>query len=918
VAIAFGAAGTQAAQTTGTTITPALPAGVAAGNLIISVACVKNNSTLTWPVGWTKVNQTNSGTLWTAAWAWRINAAGVTAPAITIGTSAAATAQCWSYTNQDPSNPIGAVGTVATGTTSPHTSTSITTTRANSLAIYIDTCSANTTLTQPTGYTQNFATGSATSVTALASGSKAVAATGTATGAISTTGGAAAWTQVQVEILAPTIGGYFSDHDIKPVNTGNTIAKRQMMQETAAWISPMSYCAFQYDFFAFQIIYGNPTYNAFQGCIAVPWAQPPDEPYLQVNNYLKAVPRGSEEIAGAPFTQPPAAPPTLPFSEIALGQMVKPKQLDHIDAPAPAFGEFLQSYLPQWTLQYDIPHLKSRFDVGADIWQPSFVRGEFLPDFVQWASQHELPQLKKRFDVGADIWQPSFVQGEFLQTYVSQWASQHDVPQLKKRFDVGPDIWLATPVAGEFLPTLVSQWASQHEIPHLKSRFAVGEDIWQPAFVPSKIFVQWATGHDLPRLKSRFSVGEDIWHPSFVRAEFIPSYVTQWDIPHDLPRLKSRFAVGDDIWLPPPVAGEFLPTLVSQWASQHEIAPIRNRTGPNGEIVYEPQSVPAVTTLITAWPWTYHDPIAKTFNPIRPLDNIWHQTPAFGEFLQSYISQWASMHELAPVRSRVGINGEIIYSPQPSVAVTLITAWPWTHHDPIARTWDPKHPLDNIWHQTPAAGEFAPSFISQWASTHDLPQLKKRFDVGPDIWAPTFVRGEFLQTYISQWASQHELPRLKARFELGADIWHPSFVPGEFAQTMAQWAVQHDIPRLKSRFDLGADIWHPSFVPGEFLQAYVSQWASEHPIGRARSATGPAGDVFYAPQGVALVVTTPTAWWMEYAPYQQTRANSPYSRLAMFYDPQWPPSIYPGGVVTIGLPHNQPFVNSFVGRMFGR
>jgi hypothetical protein len=806
MAIAFGAAGTQAAQTTGTTITPALPAGLAVGNLIISVAAVKNNSTLTWPAGWTKVNQTNSGASWTVAWAWRINATGVTAPAITIGTSAAATAQCWSYTGQDPSNPIGALGTVQAGTTTPHTSTAITTTRANSLAIYIDAAAANTVLTQPTGYTQNFGTGSATSVTALASGSKSIAASGTSTGAISTTGGNAAYTQQQVEILNAQLGGYFTDHEIRPVYTGNTIATRKMMEETAAWISPMSYCAFQYDFFAFQIIYGDPTTNAFQGCIAVPWAQTPSE-YDVVRNYISRVGRGSEDPAAAPFTQPPAAPPTLPFAEIALGQIVKPRQLDHIDAPAPAFGEFLRNFISQWGYQWDIPQLKKRFDVGPDIWQPSFVRGEFLP-------------------------------------------------------------------------TLVSQWASQHELPHLKSRFTVGEDIWHPVFKPSTLFIQWSTGHDLPRLKSRFTVGEDIW-------------------------------------LPTPVAGEFLPDFL-QWASQHEVAPVRARTGPNGEVIYEPQSVPAVTTLITAWPWTHHDPVAKTFNPKIPLDNIWHQTPAFGEFLPTLVSQWASQHELAAVRSRTGSNGEIVYSPQPSVAVTLITQWPWTHHDPVARTWDPKHPLDNIWHQTPAAGEFAQTYISQWASQFDVPRLKARFELGADIWQPSFVAGEFLQAYVSQWASQHDLPRLKARFELGAEIWHPSFVPGEFAQTMAQWAVQHDIPRLKSRFDLGADIWQPSFVPGEFLQTYVSQWASEHPIGRARSATGPAGEVVYAPQVVAFVATTVTAWWMEYAPYQTVRPAVPFPRLAMFLDAQWPPSIYPGGTVTVGIPHNQPFVNSFVGRMFGR
>jgi hypothetical protein len=203
MAIAFGAAGTQGAAASGTSITPALPAGLAVGNLIVGMVATKNNATHTWPAGWNKVSQTNSGASWTVSWAWRINVSGVAAPAVSWTGSVANTGQLWSYTGQDQFSPIGVVGTAATGTVSPHTSTSITTTRNNSFAIYIDACSANTVLTQPTGYTQNFGTGSATSVTALASGSKSVATQGTATGAISTAGGAAAWVQIQIEIFAP-------------------------------------------------------------------------------------------------------------------------------------------------------------------------------------------------------------------------------------------------------------------------------------------------------------------------------------------------------------------------------------------------------------------------------------------------------------------------------------------------------------------------------------------------------------------------------------------------------------------------------------------------------------------------------------------------------------------------------------------
>jgi hypothetical protein len=203
MAIAFGAAGTLGAAASGTSIAPALPAGLVVGNLMVGFVSTKNNATHTWPAGWTKVNQTNSGALFTTSWAWRIFRTGDTAPSVTWTGSVANTGQIWSYTGQDVLNPIGAVGTVATGTTTPHTSTAITTTRNNSFTIYIDACSANTVLTAPAGYTQNVGNGSATSVTANAAGSKTVSTTGTSTGAISTTGGAAAWTQAQVEILAP-------------------------------------------------------------------------------------------------------------------------------------------------------------------------------------------------------------------------------------------------------------------------------------------------------------------------------------------------------------------------------------------------------------------------------------------------------------------------------------------------------------------------------------------------------------------------------------------------------------------------------------------------------------------------------------------------------------------------------------------
>src|SRR5215472_6837477 len=203
MAVAFGAVGTLAAAASGTSITPALPAGLAVGNLLIGIVATKNNATHTWPAGWTKAAQVNSGASWTVSWAWRINISGVAAPAVSWTGSVANTGIVFSYTGQDQFGPIGVVGTAGTGTTSPHTSAAITTTRANSAAIYLDAASIATALTTPSGYTSHVSSTSATSVTAINSGDKTVAAQGTSTGAISTAGGAAAWVEWQIEILAP-------------------------------------------------------------------------------------------------------------------------------------------------------------------------------------------------------------------------------------------------------------------------------------------------------------------------------------------------------------------------------------------------------------------------------------------------------------------------------------------------------------------------------------------------------------------------------------------------------------------------------------------------------------------------------------------------------------------------------------------
>lgn len=200
---AFSAVGTTSAAASGTSVTPALPSGIVSGMLLLGVVASANNATHSWPVGWTKQGQTNSGASWTVSWATRVATGADSAPAVTWTGSVANQGLVVSYSGSDPANPIGVIGTAGTGTTFLHTSAAITTTRDNSLAVYIDASASDSAFTSPSGWNADVDVGSAVSNTTIDLGSKTVATNGTSTGAISTVGATAAWIQLQVEILGP-------------------------------------------------------------------------------------------------------------------------------------------------------------------------------------------------------------------------------------------------------------------------------------------------------------------------------------------------------------------------------------------------------------------------------------------------------------------------------------------------------------------------------------------------------------------------------------------------------------------------------------------------------------------------------------------------------------------------------------------
>lgn len=197
----YRAIGTRAQSASAATLSPAKPTVDGQNGLLLAVVTSKNNDThSTATSGWALVGQVNSGASFTAS-LWKA-AETAAAPTFTWSSAAACSARIGYYS--DPANVVdttlGATSS-SNGTANPHTSTAITTTRANSDVIYVDVAAANTTLAQPSGWVEDSDGGSATDAGQTTFGSKSVATSGSSSGAISVTGAAAAWVQWQVEVM---------------------------------------------------------------------------------------------------------------------------------------------------------------------------------------------------------------------------------------------------------------------------------------------------------------------------------------------------------------------------------------------------------------------------------------------------------------------------------------------------------------------------------------------------------------------------------------------------------------------------------------------------------------------------------------------------------------------------------------------
>lgn len=202
MAVAYVSAGSRAGANNGTSVTPALPASLAVGDLMVTAILVEATSqTISTPSGWTQLGTTGATGI-TVAWYYRVYQSGDTAPSYSWATSASNGGLVMRFTGVDPTTSIGAKSTVSNGTTSTHTSNALTTTAANSMVILLDAVSVNTTLGTPSSWTLGINSGTGGSTTNnIAMMYQTVASSGASSGSTSVTGGSGAWGAQQIELL---------------------------------------------------------------------------------------------------------------------------------------------------------------------------------------------------------------------------------------------------------------------------------------------------------------------------------------------------------------------------------------------------------------------------------------------------------------------------------------------------------------------------------------------------------------------------------------------------------------------------------------------------------------------------------------------------------------------------------------------
>jgi hypothetical protein len=133
MAVAYVSIGTVSISASTTTVTPALPASMAAGDLMVCFVSVNGGSSaFNTPAGWTKIGPWIQGTTGAGVWYYRFWQSGDTAPVITWTTANGVNACIARYTG---AGAVGAIGTVTAGTSTTQNFVGVTTTAANSMVI---------------------------------------------------------------------------------------------------------------------------------------------------------------------------------------------------------------------------------------------------------------------------------------------------------------------------------------------------------------------------------------------------------------------------------------------------------------------------------------------------------------------------------------------------------------------------------------------------------------------------------------------------------------------------------------------------------------------------------------------------------------------------------------------------------------
>ncbi len=136
IGITLRGVGSVASANSGS-ITPGLPTGLMASDLVICVVESKDNVVATLPVGWTLLNTGNNGASHQASVFWKIAAAGETAPVVTHAAGSLVVARIAAFASVDIGNPFDVTNSFTSSNSDLTTeAASITTTTANALVIF--------------------------------------------------------------------------------------------------------------------------------------------------------------------------------------------------------------------------------------------------------------------------------------------------------------------------------------------------------------------------------------------------------------------------------------------------------------------------------------------------------------------------------------------------------------------------------------------------------------------------------------------------------------------------------------------------------------------------------------------------------------------------------------------------------------